>query len=287
MELKAILGGEIKSRVSAEVWPWLAAKVAEFATNPQSFSIAFSAASRKTGKEIVNPSPSVIKQIQDVRPGFNISFWTIDRLTRVWLILNLPSADQQIYIRTLENIFLTAEMNEQVALYSALPVLAYPEVWRHRCTEGIRSNIGVVLESIMCDNPYPSEQLDEAAWNQLVLKAIFTDKPVHKIIGLDTRANEKLAHTLSDYAHERWAAHRAVNPLLWRCVSGFVNDAMVADIERLANSDLETERAAAALVIRHGSHPALAALGSKYADLFVNMKIENWDALAQAIEPVS
>jgi hypothetical protein len=287
MELKAILGNEIKTRVAGDVWAWLEEKVAEFATHLQAFSIAFSAAPRKTGKAFVNPSPLVVKQIQDLQSGFDISTWTLDRLTRVWLLLNLPSADQQTYIRTIENIFLTAEMNEQVALYSALPVLSYPEAWRHRCAEGIRSNIGIVLESIMCDNPYPSAHLDEAAWNQLVLKAIFTEKPVHRIIGLDERANEKLAHTLSDYAHERWAAHRSVNPLLWRCVSGFVNDRLVPDIERLASSDLETERAAAALVIRKSNHPALAELGSKNADLFVNLKINTWEALANALEPVS
>ena len=62
-------------------------------------------------------------------------------------------------------------MNELVALYSALPLLAYPEAWVHRCTEGIRSNIGPVLEAIMIANPYPSENLSEAAWNQVVLKA--------------------------------------------------------------------------------------------------------------------
>jgi hypothetical protein len=287
MELKAILGSEIKSRVSGEVWAWLEEKVLEFSINPQSFNVAFAAVPRKTGRESVNSSPLVLKQIQDMRPGFDIGTWSLDRLARVWLVMNFPSDEQQIYIRTIENIFLTAEMNEQVALYSALPVLTYPEAWRHRCAEGIRSNIGVVLESIMCDNPYPSEQLDEAAWNQLVLKAIFTEKRVNKINGLDERANENLAHTLSDYAHERWAAHRNVNPLLWRCISGFVTDRIVPDIERLINSDLETERAAAALVIRNSTHPALVELGSKNAGLFVNMKINTWAALASALEPVS
>jgi hypothetical protein len=287
MELKEILGNEIRARVPGKVWDWLTGKVGEFSTSTQAFSVAFSAAPRKTGKDAVNPLPLAIKQIQDLRPRFDISSWTLDRLVRVWLIMNLPSTDKPAYIRTIENIFITAEMNEQVALYSALPVLVYPEAWRHRCTEGIRSNIGIVLESIMCDNPYPCEQLDEGAWNQLVLKAIFTEKPVHRIVGLDERTNKNLALTLSDYAHERWAAGRTVNPLLWRCVSGFVDDRMVSDIERLIQSDLETERAAAVLVIKHSKHPALTELASKNSDLFINMKITNWEELASVVESVS
>ncbi len=38
------------------------------------------------------------------------------------------------------------------------------------------------------------------AWNQLVLKAFFTEKPIQQIIGLDERANEKLASTAYDFA---------------------------------------------------------------------------------------
>ena len=51
--------------------------------------------------------------------------------------------------------FDTAEMNELVALYSALPVLAYPEQWLFRATDAVRSNMGVVYEAIALGNPYP------------------------------------------------------------------------------------------------------------------------------------
>jgi hypothetical protein len=155
---------------------------------------------------------------------------------------------------------MAAEMNEQVALYSALPVLAYPEQWQRRCAEGIRSNIGMVLEAIMCNNPYPSETLEQAPWNQMVLKAFFTEKPIHQIIGLDERANKELAHILSNYAHERWAAHRSVPPMLWRCVAGFVDEEIFPDIERLASSQNEWEQKAALLVCRQSNYPAAKEL---------------------------
>ncbi len=91
-------------------------------------------------------------------------------------------------------------MNELTALYGALPFLAFPEAWKLRTAEGVRSNIGSVLEAIMVRNPYPAQYLDEPAWNQLVMKAFFTDKPVHLISGLDERANPELARILRDFS---------------------------------------------------------------------------------------
>jgi len=46
----------------------------------------------------------------------------------------------------------------------------------------------------------------------LVLKAIFTDKDVTQITGLDERKNARLAQTLADFAAERRAAGRTLPP---------------------------------------------------------------------------
>jgi hypothetical protein len=203
---------------------------------------------RRTGKKTLTISPEEEKELGTLRKGLTIGGWTTDRLSRVWLLMQLNPQDKQKYIATIESLFLNAEMSEQVSLYGSLPVLAYPESWIKRCAEGIRSNIGQVLESIICNNPYASEHLDEAAWNQLVLKAIFTEKPVLEITGLKERANPHLAQSLSDYAHERWAARREVNPLLWICVSPFIGSGNFSDIQRVLNSEDPREREAAALV---------------------------------------
>jgi hypothetical protein len=170
--------------------------------------------------------------LASVRPGFAIDYWTVDRLSRVWFLIHYNSADKDKYFQLIENLFSTAEMNEQVALYSALPVLPYPQLWVKRCIEGIRSNIGTVLEAIMYDNPYPAENLEEPAWNQMVLKAFFTEKRVNKLYGLDKRANEELARILTDYAMERHSAGRTVDATLWYLVGKFVDQARLDDMKQ-------------------------------------------------------
>jgi hypothetical protein len=267
--LKSKLASCIVDRVSADTWQWLTEKTSLIGEdqNIQNFRVAFAATTRKTGKQPVVLTEGEINEIQHIRAHLTIQHWAIDRLCRVWLLMHLNVPDKEKYFQCIESLFPIAEMNEQVALYSALPVLAYPAMWRERCAEGIRSNIGDVLESIMCNNPYPSENLDEAAWNQLVLKAIFTEKPIHRIINLDERANQNLADTLIDYAHERWAAHRTVHPLLWRCVGKFIDGKNFPDIKRIALSERTVEREAAALACVQSSYSPARELVEKNPEL--------------------
>jgi hypothetical protein len=285
--LKSKLSECIQRQVTADTWQWLTEKISSIQKNdsPQAFMVAFAAMPRKTGKRPVALSDTENMEIQQVRRHLTVKHWEIDRLCRVWLIMHLDTKDENKYVRTIENLFPTAEMGEQVALYSALPVLAYPERWRGRCAEGIRSNIADVLTAIMCNNPYPSENLDEPAWNQLVLKAIFTEKPIQHIINLDERANQNLANILSDYAHERWAAHRPVHPLLWRCVGKFINEKIFPDILRLAASAQPAEREAAVLASMQSSYGPAAELIEKNEELRAIAKSGiTWEDLAQKLE---
>lgn len=287
-KLSTCLYNIICTNLPPEVVQWLSARppLIRGDKDNKQFNAAFAAMPRHTGKDQITLSEARNKELQVLRPGFSVSSWSVDRLSRVWLVLQLDASEKDKYVRAIEQLFTVGEMNEQVALYSALPLLAYPEAWRKRCAEGIRSNIGTVLESIMCNNPYPSEQLDEPAWNQMVLKAIFTEKPVNNIIGLDERANQDLANTLSDYAHERWAAHRAVHPLLWRNVGKFINERIFQDIERLVVSENVLEREAGALTCAASSYKPAREL------LIRNTVLKNgieegrvtWDTLSEKIE---
>jgi hypothetical protein len=143
-----------------------------------------------------------------------------------------------------------------------------------------------VLESIICNNPYPSEQLDETAWNQLVLKAIFTEQPVLEIVGLEKRRNKALAKSLSDYAHERWAAHRTVNPLLWFCVGPFIDSNNFSDIQRVFNSHDARERSAAALACSESTFEPARRLveGNPELKKQIEYGALNWRSVADVVE---
>ena len=189
-----------------------------FQENPQTatFYRVFTAIPRFVGKQLIDVPADMAFAIERVRPGFTVTGWTLDRLARVWWLLQLPADDQQTYTKTISQLFKAGELNELVALYSALPVLAHPESWRFQATEGIRNNIADVQSAIMLHNPYPADYFDEAAWNQMLLKAFFTDKDVTQIIGLNERKNARLAQTLADYAAERRAAGRSLPPNIER-----------------------------------------------------------------------
>jgi hypothetical protein len=229
-DLKTIFSDIIKENITEDAWNWLYPQ--SNPTNGSDINPVFGAMPRKTGKTPIQITSQQQELISAARPGLSINNWTIDQLSRVWLLTQYREDDQDKYFRTIENLFSAAEMNEQVALYSALPLLSYPQLWVKRCAEGIRSNISIVLEAIMYHNPYPSENLQEPAWNQMVLKAFFTDKQVIKIYGLDDRANTELARILIDYARERHAAGREINSMLWYLVEKFVTEQQLNNMKQ-------------------------------------------------------
>lgn len=184
-----------------------------------SFYRVFTAMPRFVGKHPVDVPADIAFALRRIRPGFSVEGWTMDRLARVWWLLQLPADDEIRYVGTITQLFRAGELNELVALYSALPVLAYPEAWWFQATEGIRNNIADVQSAIMLHNPYPADYFDEPAWNQMVLKAFFTDKDVMQITGLDERKNARLARTLADYAAERRAAGRSLPSNIERLMS--------------------------------------------------------------------
>ncbi|NRF38896.1 EboA domain-containing protein [Pedobacter foliorum] len=210
----------IKQNLSSDALQWLETKVELIKTEEKSIqlNLTFSHLPRLAGKQPIVLQPEDEAKIAQLLPGFSLKEWTADRLSRVWLLMQVPNENKEAYIKKISGLFIGSEMNEQIALYSALPFLSYAEEWVSRCEDGIRSNIGTVLEAIMYHNPYPAHFLSEGAWNQLVLKAFFTDKNVNHIVGLNERSNQALTDTLSDYVQERLAAHRTVNPEIYKLI---------------------------------------------------------------------
>lgn len=247
--LEGVIADIIDNNVTSEIKTWLHEKATLISEekNAAHLNLTFASVPRKTGRHLIKLTQREQERLREIHPQFELNDWTVDRLCRVWLLMQIDGIDKENYFRKIENLFKSAEMNELVALYSALIGFHYPEDWQKQCADGIRSNIGFVLEAIMYNNLYPYKYLKEQAWNQLVMKAFFTDKDVRRIIGLDERANKELATILVDYAHERWAAHRTVNPQLWRLVAPFIDDNNFSSIEAAFRSRDVAEKQSAAL----------------------------------------
>lgn len=230
---------------------------------------AFVATPRFVSKNILNSS-KIINEI-------SFQNWTLDRLVRVYFLSIFNSANKEDYTKSIDTLFETAENNEAVALISALPFLEYADYWLLRATDAVRSNIGLVFDAIAFQNPYPMQYFSELAWNQLVLKCIFNDKPIHLIQGLDKRANQELANSISNLAHERWAAGRNIPAQAWRLVSGFVNETIFGDILILFDSPHSNDKISAALVCSETDFiPAKETL-KKHTE--IDSKSLNWEML--------
>jgi hypothetical protein len=236
---------------------------------------------RKIGKADLALNAAELGQATAVRPGWDPREWSLDQAARVYLLLAAGS-DGATFSRRLDQLCATADIGELVAFYRGLPL--YPDQPRHvlRAAEGVRTNMKAVFQAVAHRNPYPSEQLAEPAWNQMVLKALFIGVSLDPIIGLDRRANPALARMLCDYAHERWAAGRPVSPELWRCVGPHARGEMLADLGRVLKKGTDPERAAAALALSSSPDPAASGLLWAYPELSVAVseKKLSWQAIA-------
>ncbi len=224
----------------------------------------FSVALRRTGKAPLRLLPDDLARADRLRPAWNPAGWTTDQAARIALVLSWPAPDAAAYVATLDQIFQSADLGELVALYQALPVLPHQRAHVRRCVEGVRTNMTDVFKAIAHGNPYPAENLDEAAWNQMVLKALFVGVPLHPVFGIDARSNPSLARMLLDYARERWAAKRAVSPELWRCVGPFADDAALAMMGKVLAEGETAERRAAALALQGSAHAGARALLARH-----------------------
>ena len=208
--LENLLNRQLESSASE----WFASKLSQLQKDHKTrdLFLTFSAIPRFLGNQPLNLSEEDKQQAQEIRSGLSLEEWTLSQAARVLTITSFPHDSPEGYLKILDQIFSTAEVNELVALYSALPLLPYPEKLQARAAEGVRTNMSVVFDSVVLNNPYPCDYLDESAWNQMVLKALFMERPLYKIYGLENRSNDQLSKMISNYAHERWAAGRTTSP---------------------------------------------------------------------------
>jgi hypothetical protein len=243
---------------------WLQEKSIQISSSNSatSFFLAFSQASRYFKKSPLNLSLEQIQAASDLVPGFDPSHWDLLQTARTSLLLHFPQ-EKNSWFKAINQLFETADMHEHQALFAALPILPFQEDLIPRAIDGLRTNISSVFDAIALNNPFPAQYFAEANWNQMVLKAVFMQRPLFRIHRLEERRNLSLATIASDFAHERWAAGRPVMAEIWRLVVPFFDQNFLQDIQKvIASGDLLQIQAAVLACSESDFAPAQALAAS-------------------------
>jgi hypothetical protein len=224
------------------------------AANERALSVAIGLAPRRLGKADLSLTAAELARADALRPGLDLSDWSIDQLARVALMAASHGGDDAAFASRFDGFCATAEINELIALCRGLPVYPNAALIEPRAREAVRSGMKPVFEAVAHRNPYPGETFAEDAWNQMVVKAFFIGSALWPIQGLDQRANPRLARMLVGLAQERWAAQRPVSGEVWRCVAPHADDEGVAALARAWNAGTDKEKLAIALALRHAPH---------------------------------
>lgn len=180
---------------------WMAQTAERLATlTPVTLRVAYARVPRQLG-----PAANPVESREPTR------HWSLVDWARAWLVVRaLERFPASEWTRVLEQLFEGGELGEQVSLLRAVGALPEPSRFVELAVSACRTNATAVFEAIACQNPYPALYFPEPSFNQMVMKAVFMDLPLARIVGLARRNNPELARMARDFAAERRAAGRPV-----------------------------------------------------------------------------
>ena len=136
---------------------------------------------------------------------------------RVELLAAVPGGVDDV-VRVASTLYRRGDSAEKRAVIAGLPVLDRATPWRPAVggalvpllRDALRTNDTRLVAAAMGE--YAAAHLDDAAWRQGVVKAIFTGIPLAGVADLDRRTDDELRRMVRDFAAERRAAGREVPP---------------------------------------------------------------------------
>ncbi|MBC7000071.1 EboA domain-containing protein [Cytophaga sp. FL35] len=188
-------------------------------------------------------------------------------ISRIYLLIKVLKTDATFFQPKVANLIQVADTGELITFLKFVSLLPNAKDYNHVAVEALRTNIATVFEAISMGNPYPARFFNDQQWNQMYLKAAFMQLDLSQILEVDARANKDLARIISDYAHERWAASREIDPLFWRPVSRFIEGVLYEDMKRLLDSDNPSENKAGALCCHFSGNGEAQKLLQNYQQL--------------------
>lgn len=264
----------IKHNASAEEIDWIAEKLNKIIStkSAKDLYLSYSLLSGKvsTAKEVNYPNQE--EQLSSYMAAQQANLLQIGR---IYLLVKVLEEDADYFLPKVARLIQLADTGELETFLKFLILLPHAEEYKNVAVEALRTNIATVFDAIALNNPYPSKYFNDQQWNQMYLKAAFMQRNLNEIMDVEKRANKDLTRIISDYAHERWAASRDIDPLFWRPVSNFIEGVLLEDMQRLLESSRPQEVAAAALCCFNSEQPAARALLDKYPEIKEKVKADN------------
>jgi len=241
----------LKLNLKDSEFQWLKSVVAQIskAQSRKDLYMAYSLCTAKIQDESITDFGSRDFEWKDY---LEIQKATTLEISRVFILSSVLEAGEG-FLKPVQQLIQVADKTELETFLKYLVFLPEPKDFKFAAVEALRTNIATVFNAISQYNPYPSEYFTLSEWNQMYLKAAFMQQDLKRIVEIDKMANKDLARIISDYAHERWAASRDVDPMFWRPVSNFLEGHLIEDVERLFKSEVEREQKAATLVCFHST----------------------------------
>lgn len=260
---------------------WLAArldaKALSFVNNTQAeilagiadkrFSVLISLASRHIPRVPLAPSVAELQAAAKIVTGWNPQAWSLLEAVRVSFVLARTDLLANDFADKFNGWFTYADEGEACAYYRSLALLPEPKRFVWRAAEGCRTNMRTVFMSVTCDSSYPYLCFDNVAWNQMVVKAIFTETPLVRIYGLDQRLSSTLAVMVLDYIDERRSAGRTIPVDAWLCLGDHYDERVEQSLTLALASTQVSQQAAALLALARAKRiDTLSRLQQEHTD---------------------
>ncbi|NAS12091.1 EboA domain-containing protein [Poritiphilus flavus] len=256
----------LTTNISEDTRDWISEKLQKILSEPSArelyltYSLLANKIDKDTYLELSDGDP-------DLTNYFKQHNTRVLELARIYLLCAVLEEDRSYFSPKVANLIQIADTSELETFLRYLALLPNAEDFKNAAVESLRTNIATVFDAISSRNPYPAEYFNDQQWNQMYLKAAFMQRDLNTILDADKRANADLARIISDYAHERWAASRDVDPSFWRPVSNFIEEGLLDDMKRLFASENVAENRAAALCCFNSDKTEAQSLLEGYPDL--------------------
>lgn len=270
----------IENKFSQENKNWFKEKVALISATKSTkdlyltYSLLASKIKNKEALELLESNSEVVNYLKTKRAS-------LLEIARIYLLVAVLEFDSGFFESKVANVIQVADSGELETFLKFLVFLPNAENYKNVAVDALRTNIVSVFDAIALNNPYPELYFTNKEWNQMYLKAAFLERNLNEIQAVDVKANKDLARIISDYAHERWAAGRNIDPYFWRPVTEFLDENLLNDIKSLLNNENPLVNKAAALCCFYSGTIAAKKLLGNYPALIklIENKELSWETL--------